>query len=42
MHMMDRMGAMMDGMGILGLLIAILIVLGIFALGKYVFGPPKP
>jgi hypothetical protein len=35
---MDRMGAMMGGMGILWLLI---VVLGIAALAKYVFGSPK-
>ena len=35
--MLDRMGAMMGGMGILWVLIIILLVLGIAALAKYVF-----
>jgi hypothetical protein len=38
MGMMDRMGVMMGGMGILWLLIVILLILGITALEKYVFG----
>lgn len=42
MDMMERMGAMMGGMSILWLLILILIILGIAALAKYVFGRPKP
>lgn len=37
MGMMDGMGAMMGGMGILWLLILILLALGIAALAKYVF-----
>jgi len=37
MGMMDHMGGMMWGMGILGLLIAILLILGIAALVKYLF-----
>jgi hypothetical protein len=36
--MIERMGAMMGGMGVLWALILILLVLGIAALAKYVFG----
>lgn len=38
MGMMDGMSAMMGGMALLWLLIVILLVLGIAALEKYVFG----
>lgn len=38
MGMMDGMGGMMWGMGFFGLLVAILLVLGIAALVKYLFG----
>lgn len=41
MDMMGGMGAMISGMGILWLLIVVLIVLGIAALAKYVFGARK-
>lgn len=34
---MDSMGAMMWGMGLTGLLIAVVLVLGAAALAKYVF-----
>ena len=36
-HMMDMMGGMMWGMGLVWLLMIILVVLGIAALAKYVF-----
>ena len=39
--MMDHMGWMMGGMGLISLLLIILIVLGIAALVKYVFGLPR-
>ena len=42
MGMLDGMGTMMGGMGILWLLIVILLVLGIAALAKYVFSSRKP
>ncbi len=38
MNMMDGMGWMMGGMALLWLLLAVLLVLGIAALAKYVFG----
>jgi hypothetical protein len=38
MGMMEHMGGMMWGMGILGLLAAILLILSIAALTKYLFG----
>lgn len=38
MGMMDHMGGMMWGMGFFSLLAAILLVLGIAALVKYLFG----
>ncbi len=34
-QMMDQVGSMMGGMGIIGLLFVILLVLGIAALAKY-------
>lgn len=37
MGMMHSMGGMMWGMGIIGILIAILLILGIAALVKYLF-----
>jgi hypothetical protein len=39
--MMDGMGTMMGGMGILWLLIAAALVLGIAALVKYLRGSPR-
>jgi hypothetical protein len=36
-HMMDMMGEMMWGMGLVWLLLIILVVLGIAALVKYLF-----
>ncbi len=36
--MMDAMGGMTWGMGLFGLLVLVLLVLGIAALVKYVFG----
>lgn len=36
--MMNDMGAMMWGMGLFGLLVLVLVVLGIAALVKYLFG----
>ena len=41
MGMMDNMGTMMGGMGLLWLLLVILLALGIAALAKYVFGGPR-
>jgi len=38
MDMMDGMGWMVGGMGLLWFLVIILLVLGIAALAKYVFG----
>ncbi len=38
MNMMDGMGWMMGGMALLWLLLVVLLVLGIAALAKYVFG----
>ncbi len=38
MGMMEHTSGMMWGMGILGLLVVILLILGIAALTKYVFG----
>lgn len=38
MGMMYSMGGMMWGMGIIGILITILLILGIAALVKYLFG----
>ena len=38
MNMMDGMGWMMGGMVLLWLLLVVLLVLGIAALAKYVFG----
>jgi len=37
-QMMDCMGGMMWGMGLLGLLVVVLLVLGVAALIKYLFG----
>ena len=42
MNMMDGMGWMMGGMALLWLLLAALLVLGIAALTKYVFGGRGP
>ena len=39
--MMDGMGWMMGGMGLVGLLLAIVLVLGIAALAKYLFSGRK-
>lgn len=36
--MMHGMGGMMTGMGLVGLLVVVVIVLGIAALAKYLFG----
>ena len=41
MDMMNGMGTMMGGMGLLWILVLVLIVLGIAALAKYLFGGPK-
>jgi flagellar basal body-associated protein FliL len=41
MGMMDNVGTIMGGMGLLWLLLVILLVLGIVALAKYVFGGPR-
>ena len=41
MDMMDGMGWMMGGMGLLWPLFVILLILGIAALAKFVFGRPK-
>ncbi len=38
MNMIDGMGWMMGGMALLWLLLVVLLVLGIAALAKYVFG----
>jgi hypothetical protein len=42
MGMTDCMGGMMWGMGILGILGAILLILGIAALVKYLFASKRP
>lgn len=42
MGMTDCMGGMMWGMGILGILGAILLILGIAALVKYLFAGKRP
>ena len=38
MRMMDGMGAMMGGMAVVWVLVLVLLLLGIAALAKYVFG----
>jgi hypothetical protein len=40
--MMNMMGAMHWGMGLIGLLILLLLILGIAALVKYLFAPKGP
>ncbi len=42
MGMMENMSAMMGGIGVVWLLIVILLVLGIAALAKHVFGGRRP
>jgi hypothetical protein len=39
--MMDMMSWMMGGMGLAWLLVLVLVVLGIAALAKYLFGGPR-
>ena len=41
-NMMDGMGWMMGGMGLASLLLIVLLVLGIAALVKYLFGRRSP
>lgn len=38
MHMMDGMSWVMGGMGLVGVLLVVVLVLGIAALSKYLFG----
>ena len=42
MNMMEGMGWMMGGMGLVSLLLIVLLVLGIAALAKYLFGRRSP